>query len=225
MEQMDIRDKVNHAYDQRQYINYYISLSDTKMAIFVALNTALIGKIISDFQYNSGILQIIMQIISLVLLSMAIILSFSVLIPRTYNVDKKTDIDDAKHIYNINNNKIQWCSVLSIFLKETKNLIKAICLVKDKPDKQSINIYPNFIISWVDMYQSHEITSAIPDDMSEEELLKRLNELNNILAGICATKNALAKISIILSIYAYLLILMYNIIINVMLILFHQFPY
>lgn len=47
---MDIKDKINYAYDQRQYINHYISLSDTKMAIFVALNTTLIGSIISDFQ-------------------------------------------------------------------------------------------------------------------------------------------------------------------------------
>ena len=211
---MDIKDKINYAYDQRQYINHYISLSDTKMAIFVALNTTLIGSIISDFQCDSGILQILMQILSLILLLMAIILSFSVLIPRTYNVNIKADIDAAKHIYNINNYKIQWCSILPIFFKEAVNLVKAICFIKDKrkSDEQSENTYPNFATSWVSMYQSEEISLSIPENMEENELLKRLNGLNNILAGICTTKNALAKISIILSIYAYFLILIYNII-------------
>lgn len=211
---MDIRDKINHAYEQRQYINHYIMLSDTKMAIFVALNTTLIGSIISDFKYDN-ILQILIQVLSIILLLMAVILSFSVLLPRTYKTNNKSDIDDAKHIYNINNYNIQWCSILPIFLIETKNLFKAICFIKDKrkPDEQSKDAYPNFATSWVSMFQSKEISLSIPENMEENELLKRLNGLNNILAGICATKNALAKISIILSIYAYLLILIYKIII------------
>ncbi len=152
---MDIRDKINYAYDQRQYFNHYISLSDTKMAIFVALNTTLIGSIISDFQCDN-ILQILIQVLSIILLLMAVILSFSVLIPRTYQINNKVDIDDAKHIYNINNYKIQWCSILPIFLKETKNLFKAIFFIKDKckPDEQSKDAYPNFATSWVSMYQS-----------------------------------------------------------------------
>lgn len=211
---MDIRDKINHAYEQRQYINHYIMLSDTKMAIFVALNTTLIGSIISDFKYDN-ILQILIQVLSIILLLMAVILSFSVLLPRTYKTNNKSDIDDAKHIYNINNYNIQWCSILPIFLIETKNLFKAICFIKDKrkPDEQSKDAYPNFATSWVSMFQSKEISLSIPENMEENELLNRLNGLNNILAGICATKNALAKISIILSIYAYLLILIYKIII------------
>ena len=211
---MDIRDKINHAYEQRQYINHYIMLSDTKMAIFVALNTTLIGSIISVFKCDN-ILQILIQVLSIILLLMAVILSFSVLLPRTYKTNNKSDIDDAKHIYNINNYNIQWCSILPIFLIETKNLFKAICFIKDKrkPDEQSKDAYPNFATSWVSMFQSKEISLSIPENMEENELLKRLNGLNNILAGICATKNALAKISIILSIYAYLLILIYKIII------------
>ena len=213
---MDLKDKIKHAYEQRQNINHYISLSDTKMAIFVALNTTLIGNVISEFDY-SNILYSFIQVFSIILLIMAIILSFSVLIPRTYNINNKADIDDAKHIYNINNYKIQWCSILSIFLKETKNLIKAICFIKDKykkdEHKQDEYKYPNFATSWVSMYQSKEISLSIPENMEYKELLESLNGLNNILAGICATKNALAKISIILSIYAYLLILIYNIII------------
>lgn len=211
---MDIRDKINHAYEQRQYINHYIMLSDTKMAIFVALNTTLIGSIISDFKCDN-ILQILIQVLSIILLLMAVILSFSVLLPRTYKTNNKSDIDDAKHIYNINNYNIQWCSILPIFLIETKNLCKAICFIKDKrkPDEQSKDAYPNFATSWASMFQSKEISLSIPENMEENELLKRLNGLNNILAGICATKNALAKISIILSIYAYLLILIYKIII------------
>ena len=211
---MDIRDKINHAYEQRQYINHYIMLSDTKMAIFVALNTTLIGSIISDFKYDN-ILPILIQVLSIILLLMAVILSFSVLLPRTYKTNNKSDIDDAKHIYNINNYNIQWCSILPIFLIETKNLFKAICFIKDKrkPDEQSKDAYPNFATSWVSMFQSKEISLSIPENMEENELLNRLNGLNNILAGICATKNALAKISIILSIYAYLLILIYKIII------------
>lgn len=211
---MDIRDKINHAYEQRQYINHYIMLSDTKMAIFVALNTTLIGSIIYDFKCDN-ILQILIQVLSIILLLMAVILSFSVLLPRTYKTNNKSDIDDAKHIYNINNYNIQWCSILPIFLIETKNLFKAICFIKDKrkPDEQSKDAYPNFATSWVSMFQSKEISLSIPENMEENELLKRLNGLNNILAGICATKNALAKISIILSIYAYLLILIYKIII------------
>lgn len=210
---MDIRDKINYAYDQRQYFNHYISLSDTKMAIFVALNTTLIGSIISDFQCDN-ILQILIQVLSIILLLMAVILSFSVLIPRTYQINNKVDIDDAKHIYNINNYKIQWCSILPIFFKETKNLFKAIFFIKDKrkPDTQTVDTYPNFATSWVSMYKSKEISLSMPENMEENELLNRLNGLNNILAGICATKNALAKISIVLSIYAYFLILIYNII-------------
>ena len=71
-------------------------------------------------------------------------------------MNNKVDIDDAKHIYNINNYKIQWCSILPIFLKETKNLFKAIFFIKDKckPDEQSKDAYPNFATSWVSMYQS-----------------------------------------------------------------------
>lgn len=210
---MDTEDKINHAYDQRQYINHYISLSDTKMAIFVALNTTLIGNSISNFEC-SNIFYILIQMFYIILLIMAIILSFSVLIPRTYNVNIKADIDDAKHIYNINNYKIQWCSILPIFFKEAVNLFKTICFIKDKrkSDEQYEDTYPNFATSWVSMYQSKEISLSIPENMSGNDLLDKLNKLNNTLAGICATKNALAKISIILSIYAYFLILIYNII-------------
>lgn len=210
---MDIRDKINYAYDQRQYFNHYISLSDTKMAIFVALNATLLSNVISKFDC-SNILFVFIQVFSIILLLMAVILSFSVLIPRTYQINNKVDIDDAKHIYNINNYKIQWCSILPIFFKEAINLFKAICFIKDKrqPDEQSKEAYPNFATSWVSMYQSKEISLSIPENMEENELLNRLNGLNNILAGICATKNALAKISIVLSIYAYFLILIYNII-------------
>lgn len=210
---MNIEDKINHAYDQRQYINHYISLSDTKMAIFVALNTTLIGNSITNFEC-SNIFYVLIQILSIILLIMAIILSFSVLIPRTYDIESKEEIEDAKHIYNINTYKIQWYSVLPIFLKETKNLFKAICFIKDKrkSDQQSVDTYPNFAASWVDMFQSQETTFAIPENMSENDLLDKLNKLNNTLAGICAIKNALSKISIILSIYAYLLIIIYKLI-------------
>lgn len=210
---MDIRDKINHAYEQRQYFNHYISLSDTKMAIFVALNATILSNVISKFEC-SNILFVFIQVFSIILLIMATILSFSVLIPRTYNINNKAYTDDAKHIYNINNYEIQWCSILPIFFKEAVNLLKAICFIKDKhkPDEQSKVTYPNFATSWVSMYQSKEISLSIPESMEENELLNRLNGLNNILAGICATKNALAKISIILSIYAYFLILTYNII-------------
>ncbi len=206
---MDIKDKINHAYEQRQYINHYIMLSDTKMAIFIALNTVLMGNIISNFQYESGIFKIIMQIIPLVLLVMAIILSFSVLIPRTYNTYDKSYIDNTKHIYNINNYKIQLCSILPIFLIETINLVKSICFINIKYDfdKQPENQYHHFAISWVSMYQSPQTTLVIPDNMSEEDFLIKLNSLNNILAGICATKNALSKVSIVLSIYSSLFLL------------------
>lgn len=50
---MDIRDKINYAYDQRQYFNHYISLSDTKMAIFVALNATLLSNVISKFDCSN----------------------------------------------------------------------------------------------------------------------------------------------------------------------------
>lgn len=211
---MDIRDKINHAYEQRQYINHYIMLSDTKMAIFVALNATLLSNVISKFEC-SNILFVFIQVFSIILLIMAVILSFSVLIPRTYNINDKAYIDDAKHIYNINNYEIQWCSILPIFFKEAVNLFKAIFFIKEKrkQDEQSEDTYPNFATSWVSMYQSKEISLSIPENMEEKVLLEKLNVLNDIVAGICATKNALAKISIILSIYAYFLILVYNIII------------
>ena len=151
---MDIRDKINHAYEQRQYINHYISLSDTKMAIFVALNTVIIIEIIKKFNDIYGYQYIVLGI-ALVLLVMAIILSFSVLIPRTYNTDNESDMKKVQHIYKINNYKIDCCSILPIVVIETINLIKTIFFYKEKSntiiktEKQD----SNFILSWVDMFK------------------------------------------------------------------------
>lgn len=210
---MDTRDKINHAYEQRQYINHYISLSDTKMAIFVALNTVIIIEIIKKFNDIYGYQYIVLGI-ALVLLVMAIILSFSVLIPRTYNTDNESDMKKVQHIYKINNYKIDCCSILPIVVIETINLIKTIFFYKEKSntiiktEKQD----SNFILSWVDMFKSSYVTFAIPEDMDEDELLQQINNLNYNLGKICSIKNALTKISIILSIYAYIILFIYKII-------------